>query len=80
MSSYSSSTSEDFAARYSLASTPLSSTLDSPTQNAAASSVLRESFFPAWKDDASGPEMDSPEEMQKKDPLGTITCKSLAIG
>ena len=70
MSSYSSSSSGVSAAHTSLTSSPLSSTLDSPTHNAAASSVLRDSFFPAWKDDASGPEMDSPEEMQKKDPLG----------
>jgi GATA-binding protein len=33
--------------------------------------LLRESFFPTWKDDAAGEELDSPDEMQKKDPLAT---------
>ncbi len=33
--------------------------------------LLRESFFPTWKDDASSAELDSPDEMQKKDPLAT---------
>ena len=32
--------------------------------------MLRDSFFAAWKNDAASTEMDSPEEMQKKDPLG----------
>lgn len=34
--------------------------------------MLRDSFFPTWKDDsaAQGIDNDSPEEMQKKDPLG----------
>jgi GATA-binding protein, other eukaryote len=33
--------------------------------------LLRESIFPTWKDDASSAELDSPDEMQKKDPLAT---------
>jgi GATA-binding protein, other eukaryote len=33
--------------------------------------LLRESYFPTWKDDASGAELDNPDEMQKKDPLAT---------
>jgi GATA-binding protein len=33
--------------------------------------LLRDSIFPTWKDDAAGDELDSPEEMQKKDPLAT---------
>lgn len=33
--------------------------------------LLRDSIFPTWKDDAAGEELDSPEEMQKKDPLAT---------
>ncbi|KAI9654315.1 MAG: hypothetical protein M1831_005480 [Alyxoria varia] len=44
--------------------------LDSPATEAAKRGVLRDSFFAAWKNDAASTEMDSPEEMQKKDPLG----------
>ncbi|KAL9051615.1 MAG: hypothetical protein Q9162_005921 [Coniocarpon cinnabarinum] len=76
MSSYDSTASEYLPGRYSLTSTtPLSSTLDSPSHNEAAATVLQQSVFPAWKNDASGPEMDSPEEMQKKDPLGIAIWK-----
>lgn len=39
--------------------------------NNARKELLRESFFPTWKDDAAGEEVDSPDEMQKKDPLAT---------
>ena len=39
--------------------------------NNARKELLRESFFPTWKDDAAGEELDSPDEMQKKDPLAT---------
>lgn len=37
----------------------------------ARKELMRESFFPNWKDDAASAaeELDSPEEMQKKDPL-----------
>lgn len=37
----------------------------------ARQELLRESFFPTWKDDAAGEDLDSPVEMQKKDPLAT---------
>jgi GATA-binding protein len=33
--------------------------------------LLRESIFPGWKDDASSAGLESPDEMQKKDPLAT---------
>ena len=33
--------------------------------------MLRETIFPTWKDGSAGIEMDSPDEMQKKDPLAT---------
>lgn len=39
--------------------------------NNARKELLRESFFPTWKDDTAGRELDSPDEMQKKDPLAT---------
>lgn len=49
----------------------LESKLDlSPTDAVARRGVLRDSFFDEWKDDASI-DFESPEEMQKKDPLGT---------
>jgi GATA-binding protein len=45
--------------------------LDLLVASNARKELLRESFFPAWKDDAAGEELDSPDEMQKKDPLAT---------
>ena len=45
--------------------------LDLSTGNSAHKELLRESVFPTWKDDAGGEELDSPDEMQKKDPLAT---------
>lgn len=45
--------------------------LDSLPGNSARNHMLRESFFPTWKDDAAGEELDSPDEMQRKDPLAT---------
>ncbi|KAG9248664.1 hypothetical protein BJ878DRAFT_538130 [Calycina marina] len=45
--------------------------LVSSSRNSAHSNLLQESFFPTWKDDAAGKELDSPDEMQKKDPLAT---------
>jgi hypothetical protein len=42
-----------------------------PEKNLSAKQFLLESFFLAWKDDAAGEELDSPDEMQKKDPLAT---------
>lgn len=64
---------------------PLSTTHTSPTDSSASAlnkldlsagssarkELLRESFFPTWRDDAAGDELDSPDEMQKKDPLAT---------
>jgi GATA-binding protein len=52
-----------------------STKLDSPTHEAIRSGVLRDSFFPNWKDDAGDIELDDPEEMQKKDPLATQVWK-----
>ena len=45
--------------------------LDFSAANSARKELLRESFFPTWKDDAASEELDSPDEMQKKDPLAT---------
>jgi len=45
--------------------------LDFSAVTSARKELLRESFFPTWKDDAAGEELDSPDEMQKKDPLAT---------
>lgn len=54
----------------------LSTRLDlSPTEKEARKGLLRETVFEQWKDDASGIEADSPEEMQKNDPLGTQIWK-----
>lgn len=41
----------------------------------ARNDLLREAFFPDWKDDASREDLDNPVEMQKKDPLGTQIWK-----
>lgn len=43
----------------------------SGAESVARKELLRESFFPTWKDDAAGSELDSPDEMQRKDPLAT---------
>lgn len=45
--------------------------LDLSAANSARKELLREPFFPAWKDDTAGEELDSPDEMRKKDPLAT---------
>lgn len=45
--------------------------LDSLSGSSARKDMLRESFFPTWNDDTAGEELDSPAEMQKKDPLAT---------
>lgn len=50
----------------------------SPTESVARHSMLQASFFPEWKDDAGGESIESPEEMQKKDPLGTQVWKLYA--
>jgi GATA-binding protein len=50
--------------------------LDLPAPEAIArNEVLRETMFPDWKDDSSADALESPEEMQKKDPLGTQIWK-----
>jgi len=50
--------------------------LDLPSPNEITrNELLRESVFPDWKDDAAGSGLESPEEMQKKDPLGTQIWK-----
>ena len=64
------------SAIHSLTSASTLSTLESkldlsPTDAVARRGVLRDSVFDDWKDDASTVEYESPEEMQKKDPLGT---------
>lgn len=57
----------------------LESKLDlSPSNSAARKGVLREPFFDEWKNDAADLEDESPEEMQKKDPLGTQIWKLYA--
>jgi GATA-binding protein len=49
--------------------------LDLSGGNSVRKELLRDSFFPTWKDDAAGEELDSPDEMQKKDPLATQIWK-----
>lgn len=53
------------------------SNLDLPTPDALArnESLLRDAVFPEWKDDTSPSDVENPEEMQKKDPLGTQIWK-----
>ncbi|RMZ79014.1 hypothetical protein DV737_g3648, partial [Chaetothyriales sp. CBS 132003] len=54
----------------------LASTLDFPEpEDLASNDLLRDAVFPAWQDDAGGSSIDSPEEMQRKDPLGTQIWK-----
>lgn len=54
----------------------LESKLDlSPTDAVARRGVLRDSIFGEWRDDAPNLEPETPEEMQKKDPLGTQIWK-----
>ncbi|KAF1348624.1 hypothetical protein BDV97DRAFT_297039 [Delphinella strobiligena] len=48
----------------------------SPTDPTARKSLLRDSFFDNWRDDGGvGADVESPEEMQRKDPLGTAMWK-----
>jgi GATA-binding protein len=48
----------------------------SPGDTSAQSGLLRDSFFDQWKDDTgAGVETETPEEMQKNDPLGTQIWK-----
>ncbi|KAF2458385.1 hypothetical protein BDY21DRAFT_414720 [Lineolata rhizophorae] len=68
------------AASSAIQSLTSASTLDSkldlsPSEAAARQGVLQESVFPDWKDNTGGSDLDSPEEMQKKDPLATQIWK-----
>ncbi|OQO07030.1 hypothetical protein B0A48_07596 [Cryoendolithus antarcticus] len=54
----------------------LESKLDlSPADSTLPQVMLRDSFFDQWKDDTVGVEIETPEEMQKNDPLGTQIWK-----
>ncbi|KIW71294.1 hypothetical protein, variant [Phialophora macrospora] len=57
--------------------TNLGSNLDFSTSDAIARNelLLRDAVFPEWKDDTSPSDIENPEEMQKKDPLGTQIWK-----
>lgn len=77
---YSDNASGSSSAIHSLTSASTLSTLESkldlsPTDSAARKGLLRDSVFHEWKNDAADVEADSPEEMQKKDPLGTQIWK-----
>lgn len=47
----------------------------SPTDPTARQELLSEPFFDKWKDDTGAAETESPDEMQKNDPLGTQIWK-----
>ncbi|PZD29864.1 GAT1, GATA Zn-finger-containing transcription factor [Pyrenophora tritici-repentis] len=47
----------------------------SPQQDSARRGLLQDAIFPAFGNDAGTPNADSPEEMQKNDPLGTQIWK-----
>jgi GATA-binding protein len=47
----------------------------SPTEDAARRGMLEDAMFPAFGNDASSPSAESPEQMQKNDPLGTQIWK-----
>ncbi|KAF2097832.1 hypothetical protein NA57DRAFT_40610 [Rhizodiscina lignyota] len=47
----------------------------SPSEAAARKGMLQDSLFPAFRDDAASDGMASPEELQKRDPLGTQIWK-----
>lgn len=50
--------------------------LNFPSPNTVAKSdLLQDTVFPTWKDDAGPDNFDSPEELQKQDPLGTQIWK-----
>jgi Fungal protein of unknown function (DUF1752) len=59
------------------ANNTVSVTLDLPgPDELARNELLRDAVFPAWKDASNGDvTLDSPDEMQKKDPLGTQIWK-----
>jgi GATA-binding protein len=77
---YSDTASGSSSAIQSLTSASTLSTLESkldlsPTESAARKGLLRDTVFSEWKNDAPDLEEDNPEEMQKKDPLGTQIWK-----
>ncbi|KAH4003556.1 hypothetical protein HBH64_116620 [Parastagonospora nodorum] len=47
----------------------------SPSEDAARRGMLEDAMFPAFGNDASSPSVESPEQMQKNDPLGTQIWK-----
>ena len=47
----------------------------SPENKQTRKTLLRESFFSDWKDDAASADLGDPDEMQKKDPLATQIWK-----
>ena len=47
----------------------------SPEHAVARKELLREAYFPDWKDDASSGDLAHPDEMQKNDPLATQIWK-----
>ncbi|KAK3706361.1 Sodium- and chloride-dependent GABA transporter 1 [Vermiconidia calcicola] len=77
---YSNTASGTSSAIQSLTSAGTLSTLESkldlsPTETTARSGLLRDPVFNEWTSDATNMEADSPEELQKKDPLGTQIWK-----
>ena len=46
-----------------------------PEHTVARKELLREAYFPDWKDDASSGDLGHPDEMQKNDPLATQIWK-----
>ena len=55
---------------------PIRDTLDiSPENKQTRKDLLRQSFFSDWKDDASSADLGDPDEMQRRDPLGTQIWK-----
>ena len=43
----------------------------SPENRQTRTNVLRQTVFPDWRDDAAGADLSHPDEMRRKDPLGT---------
>jgi len=74
------SNSASSSALHSLTSASTLSTLESkldlsPTDPSARKGLLRDSVFNEWQDHAPSMDEENPEEMQKKDPLGTQIWK-----
>ncbi|KAI9879334.1 MAG: hypothetical protein M1830_008794 [Pleopsidium flavum] len=69
---YSASTKQDTAAAQSTSEAKLEL---SPKDRLARKELLREAYFPGWRDDASSADLEDPDEMQKKDPLATQIWK-----